>query len=66
MSGVASSLFYYVKNAKSSTPKNYHAKNTPKNRQKKKRQLLIIKQLAFILVLEAGLEPAQPQWPRDF
>ena len=32
---------------------------------KEKRQLLIIKQLAFI-VLEAGLEPAQPQWPRDF
>ena len=22
--------------------------------------------LGFILVLEAGLEPAQPRWPRDF
>ena len=32
---------------------------------KEKRQLLTTKQLAFI-VLEAGLEPAQPQWPRDF
>ena len=22
--------------------------------------------IAIFLVLEAGLEPAQPQWPRDF
>ena len=27
---------------------------------------LINKQLAFPLVLEGGLEPPQPQWPRDF
>ena len=27
---------------------------------------LIFKRLAFYHVLEAGLEPAQPQWPKDF
>ena len=34
---------------------------------KQKSQPSIILMIAiFILVLEAGLEPAQPQWPRDF
>ena len=37
------------------------------NHTKQKSQLSIILMIAiFILVLEAGLEPAQPQWPRDF
>ncbi len=32
----------------------------------KDRKLFIIKSLRSYSVLEAGLEPAQPQWPRDF
>ena len=34
--------------------------------QKENRKQLRINNLRFLLVLEAGLEPAQPQWPRDF
>ncbi len=34
--------------------------------EKKNRKRLIINHLRFFFVLEAGLEPAQPQWPRDF
>lgn len=41
-------------------------KNSDTKYRYKKCQLLKIKQLANIQVLEAGLEPAQPQWPRDF
>ena len=35
-------------------------------RIRKKCKLLIVNCLHFSFVLEAGLEPAQPQWPRDF
>ena len=34
--------------------------------QKENRKHLIISDLRFFFVLEAGLEPAQPRWPRDF
>ena len=34
--------------------------------KKENANYFIIKQLAFQFVLEAGLEPAQPQWPKDF
>ena len=34
--------------------------------KKENRKRLIINYLRFSFVLEAGLEPAQPRWPRDF
>ena len=34
--------------------------------KKENRKQLLINYLRFFFVLEAGLEPAQPQWPRDF
>ena len=33
---------------------------------KQKSQPFVIQMIAIYFVLEAGLEPAQPQWPRDF
>ena len=40
--------------------------NVVQTAQTRNANLLIYKRLAFLSVLEAGLEPAQPQWPKDF
>ncbi len=36
------------------------------NSKRQNANKFVINLLAFFFVLEAGLEPAQPQWPRDF
>ena len=40
--------------------------NVVQTAQTRNANQLIYKRLAFLSVLEAGLEPAQPQWPKDF
>ena len=43
-----------------------HRKHIKKVKDLNPVDVLINKQVAFFFVLEGGLEPPQPQWPRDF